>query len=93
MDAIQSIADSGFRISDFSPGLNPQSAIHNPQSDKVDGGEEKKKQLAKDFESVLLTKMFDEVKESIGQWIRLVAGDISAFRGHRRDGWGRRTDR
>jgi Rod binding domain-containing protein len=28
--------------------------------------DEKKRQLAKDFESVLLTKLFDQVKESIG---------------------------
>lgn len=34
----------------------------------VDGREEQKKQLARDFESVLLAKVFDQVKESIGQW-------------------------
>jgi len=30
--------------------------------------DEEKKQLAKDFESVLLTKVFDQVKDSIGGW-------------------------
>lgn len=30
--------------------------------------DEEKKQLAKDFESVLLTKLFDQVKESVGGW-------------------------
>ena len=30
--------------------------------------EEKKKQIAKDFESVLLNKMLDEMKNSIGDW-------------------------
>lgn len=32
----------------------------------VDGREEQKKQIAKDFESVLLTKLFEQVKESVG---------------------------
>jgi len=30
--------------------------------------EEQKKQIAKDFESVLLAKLFDQVQESIGTW-------------------------
>lgn len=30
--------------------------------------DEKKKQIARDFESVLLTKLFDEVQKSIGSW-------------------------
>jgi len=30
--------------------------------------DEEKKQLAKDFESVFLGKIFDQVKESIGNW-------------------------
>lgn len=30
--------------------------------------EEKKKQVAKDFESVLLNKLMDEMKNSIGDW-------------------------
>ena len=30
--------------------------------------DEQKKQLARDFESVLLTKLFDQVQESIGGW-------------------------
>lgn len=38
-------------------------ACDNPP---VDGREQQKKQIAKDFESVLLTKLFDQVKESIG---------------------------
>ena len=32
---------------------------------KASSSDEKKKQLAKDFEAVLLTKLFDQVKESI----------------------------
>ncbi len=30
--------------------------------------EERKRQIARDFESVLLTKLFDQVRESIGTW-------------------------
>jgi hypothetical protein len=40
-------------------------ACENPP---VDGREEEKKRLARDFESILLTKLFDQAKESIGQW-------------------------
>jgi Rod binding domain-containing protein len=36
---------------------------------KVDGiPEQKKEQIAKDFESVLLGKLLDEMKNSIGDW-------------------------
>jgi len=36
---------------------------------KIDGAsEEKKKQTAKDFESVLINKVLDEMKNTIGQW-------------------------
>jgi Rod binding domain-containing protein len=37
--------------------------------DRIDGAsEEKKKQIAKDFESVLINKLLDEMKNSIGEW-------------------------
>jgi Rod binding domain-containing protein len=37
--------------------------------DKVDGiSKQKKEQAAKDFESVLLGKLLDEMKNSIGNW-------------------------
>lgn len=61
MNDMAPISDYGFRIADCRADLRPQ-------SDQVSGSEEKKKQLARDFESVLLTKMFDEVRQSIGQW-------------------------
>ena len=36
---------------------------------KVDGiPEQKKEQIAKDFESILLSKLLDEMKSSIGDW-------------------------
>jgi Rod binding domain-containing protein len=61
MDGMAPISDCGFRVTDCRADLRLQ-------SDQVSGGDEKKKQLARDFESVLLTKMFDEVRQSIGQW-------------------------
>lgn len=66
MDGINPIADFGLRMADCGSDVNPQSAII--QSTPTAHGEEEKKQLARDFESVLLTKLFDQVKESIGQW-------------------------
>jgi hypothetical protein len=68
MDGIKPIADFGFRISDLSRAANPPSAIRHPPSDSVDRSDEQKKQIAKDFESVLLTKLFDQVQESMGHW-------------------------
>jgi len=36
---------------------------------KIDGvSEERKKQIAKDFESVLISKLLDEMKNTIGGW-------------------------
>ena len=36
---------------------------------KIDGiPEEKKEQLAKDFESVLIHKLLDQMKDTIGEW-------------------------
>jgi Rod binding domain-containing protein len=36
---------------------------------KLDGAtDEKKKQIAKDFESVLLNKLFDQMSKSVGNW-------------------------
>jgi len=66
MDEIRPIADFGFRISDLSPAANPPSAIINPQSNSVDHADLKKQQIAKDFESVLLTRLFAQVQQTIG---------------------------
>jgi Rod binding domain-containing protein len=67
MDGMKLIADCGLRIGDYGGGAKPPSAITDPQSQRVDRSDEQKKQIAKDFESVLLTKLFDQVQESIGQ--------------------------
>jgi Rod binding domain-containing protein len=67
MDGITPIADCGLRIADYG-GAKLTSAVTGLQSQGVDRSDEQKKQIAKDFESVLLTKLFDQVQESIGRW-------------------------
>jgi Rod binding domain-containing protein len=43
--------------------------VVNGHSDKIDGvPEDKKSQVAKDFESVLLDKVLGEMKNTIGDW-------------------------
>jgi hypothetical protein len=68
--------DFGFQISDFGLGGPHESPIPNHPSAIPDGAgnetasasrlDERKKQLAKDFESILLTQLFNQVQESIG---------------------------
>ncbi len=67
MDGINPMADCGWRIADCG-GAQATSGITALQSPRVDHADEQKKQIAKDFESVLLTKLFDQVQESIGRW-------------------------
>ena len=46
-----------------------QSTIQLKQLNNIDGAsEEKKKQIAKDFESLLINKLLDEMKNTIGDW-------------------------
>ena len=47
---------------------NPPSAITDPPSKSVDRAAEKKQQVAKDFESVLLTRLFDQVHQTLATW-------------------------
>lgn len=45
------------------------SLIPLEQINKIDGiSEEKKKQFAKDFESIFINKLLDEMKNTIGDW-------------------------
>jgi Rod binding domain-containing protein len=68
MDGINPRADCGWRIAACSGGAKAPSAIAGPPAQGVDRSDEQKKQIAQDFESVLLTKLFDQVQESIGRW-------------------------
>jgi Rod binding domain-containing protein len=49
--------------------VSPPTPLENIDKPELDGvSDEKKKQIAKDFESVLLYKMMDEMKNTIGDW-------------------------
>jgi Rod binding domain-containing protein len=50
------------------PALPPAPLENLQKSGLKNLSEEKKKQIAKDFESVLLNKMLDQMKNSIGNW-------------------------
>ena len=50
------------------PVAAPSKLEHLRQSGLDDASDEKKKQIAKDFESVLLNKLFDQMSKSIGNW-------------------------
>ena len=65
MDGITAISDFGLRIADCGADSNPQSALINPQSASVDRTDEKKQQVAKDFESILLTQLFSQVQQTM----------------------------
>jgi Rod binding domain-containing protein len=81
MDGIEPLANYGLQIADWSRLANPPSdnsaaggrlvpdaaaASGNPQSTAVDRADQKKQQIAKDFESVLLTRLFEQVQKTIG---------------------------
>ncbi|UCE49033.1 MAG: hypothetical protein JSW47_02605, partial [Phycisphaerales bacterium] len=45
------------------------SRLENLRQSRVhDASDEKKKQIAKDFESVLLNKLLDQMSKSVGNW-------------------------
>jgi len=50
------------------PVLPPAPLEHLDKSRLDNVSEEKKKQIAKDFESVLLNKLLDAMKNTIGDW-------------------------
>lgn len=49
--------------------VSPPAPLENlRQSELKNVSDEKRKQIAKDFESVLINKMLDEMKNTIGSW-------------------------
>ncbi len=50
------------------PVSPPMPLEHLQKSGLKNVSEEKRKQIAKDFESVLINKMLDEMKNTIGDW-------------------------
>jgi len=50
------------------PTLPPAPLEHKQKPDTKNVSDEKRKQIAKDFESVLLNRMLDQMKNTIGNW-------------------------
>ncbi len=50
------------------PVSSPVPLEHLQKSGLKNVSDEKKKQIAKDFESVLLNKMLDQMKNTVGNW-------------------------
>ncbi len=50
------------------PVAAPAQLEHFDKSKLNGATDEKKKQIAKDFESVLLNKLFDQMSKSVGNW-------------------------
>ena len=49
--------------------VSPPTQLERLDKSKLNGAtDEKKKQIAKDFESVLLNKLFDQMSKSAGNW-------------------------
>jgi Rod binding domain-containing protein len=65
MDGMSPIADGGLLIADGSSAPNPPSAIRHAQSGSTDLVDPKKQQVAKDFESLLLTRLFAQVQQTL----------------------------
>ena len=53
----------------FPEQVTPSSPLQNLDKSRLESAsEEKKKKIAKDFESLLINKLLDEMKNSIGDW-------------------------
>ena len=63
------------------PATPPTKLEHLDKSRFHDATEEKKKQIAKDFESVLLNKLFDQMSKSVGNWGLGKDGDSEQIQG------------
>lgn len=49
--------------------VTPPVPLDHTDKSKLDGmSDEKKKQIAKDFESILLYRILDEMKNTVGEW-------------------------
>lgn len=60
--------DSAAQLLLTQPVLPPTPMEHVSEKRLADAPQEKKKQFAKDFESVLLNKLMEQMKNTIGDW-------------------------
>ncbi len=60
--------DSAANLLLTQPVLPPTPMEHLSKAELADVPHEKKKQSAKDFESVLLNKLMEQMKDTIGDW-------------------------
>jgi Rod binding domain-containing protein len=60
--------DSAAQLLLTQPVLPPTPVEHLSKTDLANVSEDKKKQSAKDFESVLLNKLMEQMKNTIGDW-------------------------
>ncbi len=60
--------DSAAQLLLTQPVLPPTPVEHLSKTDLANVPEDKKKQSAKDFESVLLNKLMEQMKNTIGDW-------------------------
>jgi Rod binding domain-containing protein len=66
LDSVSALSGLGSSAMQDAEMIDASSALRTTANAVAGKSDEKKKQLAKDFESVFITKLFDQVKESIG---------------------------
>jgi Rod binding domain-containing protein len=66
MEGIGPSSDLASALADVRLAANPPSALRHAPLDSVAGTDQKKQQIAKDFESILLTRLFAQVQQTMG---------------------------
>jgi hypothetical protein len=68
MDGIGPLANYSLQMADLRRVANPTADVVDSPAEAVKGSDQKKQQVAKDFESVLLTRLFEQVHQTMGVW-------------------------
>jgi Rod binding domain-containing protein len=66
IDSINAVSTLGSSVLQDAQAVDSGDTLRARIDAAAGASDEKKKQLAKDFESVFITKLFDQIKESIG---------------------------
>jgi Rod binding domain-containing protein len=66
IDSINSLSALGSSALQDAQGIDSRDTLQATVDAAAGASDEKKKQVAKGFESVFITKLFDQIKESIG---------------------------